>query len=209
LLTLFTSYINGTENNNYKIRWIIYRDQHNITGFERQLPDKKFIQAKSETILNFPIKTIFKTLNNTSSYSQWMYRCIEARLLDQTTEYSKLLYFAQSAPLGSSDRQVILLTKTYKDINRGLITTTVSSLAHESKQLPSNIAIDERVWMINYTGEWSLSTIDSDHTKISYTAYTDPGGFAPEFIVNREVRRVTFETLKGMTDYLLKLKIKS
>jgi hypothetical protein len=202
LLFLTTNAL-GIENNSEEFNWKIYRNENNIIGFERSLPDAKFIETKSEATLNYPIERLLDVLNNPNSYNQWMYRCTEAHLLEQNNDHSRVLYFVQSAPLGSSDRQVILQTNTHTE-TEGTIKTTVKSIAKEEQSLPPYINDDNRVWMVNYQGEWRLSSVDSDHTKVSYTAHTHPGGFSPAFIVNSEIRNVTFNTIQGMIRYLNK-----
>lgn len=51
--------------------------------------------------------------------------------------------------------------------------------------------------MDKFSGKFELKMIDRNHTWVRYTAFSDPGGFAPAFVVKGVIRKVTFDTARN------------
>jgi hypothetical protein len=127
-----------------------------------------------------------------------MYQCKTALPLKQEGELKRVLYFAQGVPLGSPDRDAVIEATMVENLDKGAYVTTLLSIDHHPYQHPKMEGGKKRQRMIEFSGKWDIRMIDRNRTKVIYTAYTNPGGFAPRFIVNRVIRNVSFRSLKGM-----------
>lgn len=176
--------------------WEEYRNENGIIGFERKFHNSKYLETRAETIIDTPIEVILEILEDITSYPRWMYNCKEAILLELNGDSSRVLYLVQEAPLGSPDRDVVITANSSADWNKG--TYTISLQSNDKYQYPKVEVDEKRQRMTEFKGTWELKIIDRNHTKVIYTAFSDPGGFAPGFIVNSMIRKVSFLTLKGM-----------
>lgn len=198
LASLTVASAGASNDNNSHEDWTEYKSDNGITGYELDRPDSKYLETRSEAIIDAPIEVLLEVLKDVPSYQQWMYRCAGALLLKQESELKRTLYFAQGVPLGSADRQVVIDTVTIENLNQGSYITNIHSINHAPFQIPADEDPDERIWMNEFSGKWNLQMLNRNQTKVIYTAYTDPGGFAPGFIVNDVIRDVTFRSLEGM-----------
>jgi hypothetical protein len=179
-------------------QWVQYKNKDGIIGYERQVQRSKYLETRAETIIDAPIEVLLEVLKDIPAYTQWMHKCKEAIPLKQEGELKRMLYFAQGVPLGSPDRDAVIKAVTVEDYDKATSVTTLQSIDHYAGQLPKMENGKKRQRMIEFSGKWELQMIDPGRTKVVYTAYTNPGGYAPKFIVNGVIRKVSFRSLKRM-----------
>lgn len=178
--------------------WKQYKEEDGITGYEHDVQRSKYLETRAETVIDAPIEVLLEVLKDIPSYPQWMHKCKATALLEQEGELKRLLYFAQGVPMGSPDRDAIIEAITVEDWNKGTSVTSLHSIDNHPYQHPKKENDRERQRMIEFSGKWDLQMIDRKRTKVIYTAYTNPGGFAPKFVVDGVIRKVSFRSLKGM-----------
>jgi hypothetical protein len=181
-----------------KAQWTEYKNNDGIVGYEHTVQKSKYLESRAETIINAPIEVVLEVLKDIPSYPQWMYNCVEAIQLKQEGELKRVLYIAQDTPLGWPDRDAIIEALTIENLDNGAYIITLRSIDNYPFKHPQKETSEKRQRMIEFRGLWTLQMIDRKQTKVSYSVYTNPGGFAPGFIVNSEIRKVSFMTLKGM-----------
>lgn len=180
-------------------QWKQYKNEDGIIGYEHNVQRSKYLETRAETVIDAPIEVLLEVLKDIPSYPQWMYQCKTAVPLKQEGELKSVLYFAQGVPLGSPDRDAVIEATIVEDLDKGAYVTTLLSIDHHPYQHPNKEGSKKkRQRMIEFCGKWDIRMIDRNQTKVIYTAFTNPGGFAPRFIVNRVIRNVSFRSLKGM-----------
>lgn len=199
LATLYTSVALCEDVDSSNASWDPYRKEYGITGYERKQDLVKYIETRAETLIDAPAEIILEVLKDVPSYPKWMYKCKEAIELKANADESRMIYIAQGSPLGSPERDVILETKNEVDWDLGRYVITINATTNHSFQHPDAEKRDNRVRMIDFRGKWEFLLVDRTHTRVTYTIYTDPGGFAPGFIVNDMMRDVSFLSLKGLS----------
>jgi hypothetical protein len=179
-------------------QWRQYKNKDGIIGYEREVQRSNYLETRAEAVIDAPIEVLLEVLIDISAYPQWMYRCEEAILLEQKWELKRVLYFVQDVPLGSPDRDVVIEAITAEDWDNGRSVTTLHSIDHHPFQHSKKENSKKRQRMIEFSGKWDFQMIDRNRTKVIYTAHTNPGGFAPRFIVKAVIRKVSFQSLRGM-----------
>jgi len=162
-------------------------------------------------VVDAPIEVLLEVLMDIPSYPQWMYECKQTIPLEQKGDLYRVLYFAQGVPFGSPDRDAVIEAVTVNDWKAGTSVTTLQStdsypfsLESEANKEANQAAggtqyvPPKRQRMIEFSGKWDLRMVDRNRTRVIYTAYTNPGGFAPRFVVNGVIRKVSFRSLKGL-----------
>jgi hypothetical protein len=178
--------------------WKRYKNENGIIGYERSVQRSKYLETRAETVIDAPMEVLLEVLKDIPAYPQWMHKCKEAIPLGQEGELKKVLYFAQGVPWGSPDRDAVIEAITVEDFDKGTCVTILHSIENHPFQRPQKKNGRKRQWMIEFSGVWDLRLIDRNRTKVIYTAYTNPGGFAPKLIVDGVIRKVSFRSLKGM-----------
>ena len=179
-------------------QWQQYKNEDGIIGYERGVQRSKYVETRAETVIDAPIEVLLEVLKDIPAYPQWMYKCKEAIPLEQEGELKRVLYFAQGVPWGSPDRDAVIEAITARDWDKGANVTTLHSIDNHPYQHPKTEHDRNRRRMIEFSGIWDLQMVDRNLTKVTYTAYTNPGGFSPKFIVDGVIRKVSFRSLKGL-----------
>lgn len=196
LLMVLPAMASGTKNSDGQ--WKQYKSEDGIIGYERSVQRSKYLETRAETVIDAPIEVLLEVLKDIPAYPQWMHKCKEAIPLEQEGELKRVLYFAQGVPLGSPDRDAVIEAITVENLDKGSCVTTLHSIENHSFQRPQKKNGRKRQWMIEFSGIWDLQLIDRNRTKVIYTAYTNPGGFAPKMVVDGVIRKVSFQSLQGM-----------
>ncbi len=198
LAVLLTSTAMADSKKNADGQWKRYKNENGIIGYERDVQRSKYVETRAETVIDAPIEVLLEVLKDIASYPQWMHKCKEAIPLEQAEDLKSVLYFAQGVPLGSPDRDAVIEAVTVEDWDKGTCVTALHSIDNHPYQHPKKENDRKRQRMIEFSGIWDLQMIDRNRTKVIYTAYTNPGGFAPKFVVDEVIRKVSFRSLKGM-----------
>jgi hypothetical protein len=185
-----------------KLQWEMYRNEYGITGYERKVNNSKYIETRAEALIDTPIETILEVLKDTTSYPNWMYNCKQAIELENNKSNARLLYIVQGSPLGSPDRDVIIQADSTVDWELGAYIISLQSSQYDLLQHPEITDHFDRQRMTEFRGKWEFHIVDRNNTKAIYTVFTDPGGFAPGFIVNSMMRKVSFLSIKGLIPML-------
>ncbi len=53
-------------------------------------------------------------------------------------------------------------------------------------------------------GRWVLIPVDEEHTKVTYTVKSNPGGSIPKFIAKQRSRDIPYKTLLGLKKMVMK-----
>ncbi len=174
--------------------WKKREEQNGVVGYERKVEGSKYLQTKAETTIDAPMDVLLEVLMDIPSFPQWMHKCKESVPLEKKGDYYRVLYFLQGVPLGSPDRDAVITANTEVDFNAGTSVTTLESIDNHPYK-PEN-ADSNRQRMDKFSGKFELKMVDRNHTWVRYTAFTDPGGFAPAMVVKGVIRKVTFNTVQ-------------
>lgn len=177
--------------------WNEYKRENGLVGYERNVFNSKYIESRAEVVIESPVEVIYQVLKDVDSYPKWMHECKQATLLNEQGS-SMVLYLAQGAPFNSRDRDVVLEATTKENLSNREYTIKFQKVASNSLHHPLDIKRDNRLWMNKFRGSWNLRMVDRDNTKVTFTLFSDPGGFAPGFITNSVTRKASFLSLKGM-----------
>jgi hypothetical protein len=174
--------------------WKKREEQNGVVGYERKVEGSKYLQTKAETTIDAPLEVLLEVLMDIPSFPQWMHKCKESVPLEQKGDYYRVLYFLQGVPLGSPDRDAVITANTEVDFDAGASVTTLESIDNHPYK-PAN-PDSNRQRMDKFSGKFELKMLDRNSTWVRYTAFTDPGGFAPAMAVKGVIRKVSFNTVQ-------------
>lgn len=176
--------------------WKLYKEEDGIKGFEHSVTRSQYLETRAETVIDTPMEVILTILMDIRSYPEWMHACADAIPLEQKDILHRVLYFAQDVPWPSKDRDAIIKADTEMDLDNGASVTTLQSIDN----YPFEGGDKGRDRMVEFSGKWDLRMLDRNRTLVIYTAYTHPGGFAPKGIVNGIIRKVSFNSTRGLIE---------
>lgn len=174
----------------------LYYDENGIKAFKRQHEKSSYLETKGIAIIKSRIEVVSQVLDDIAAYPKWMSDCIEAQLLE-SSDNRQIIYIAQHVPWPVTDRDVIVLAVIDDNWEQGKQTIVIQSIA----DYPGFTPVKDRIRMDKMTGKWELEYVDREHTRVTYTVFSEPGGFIPAAIANTSVKNVpsiSLEFLKEM-----------
>lgn len=173
--------------------WVFRDESEGIRSFRADKPAGQPAEFKAIATLNCRLDIIAVILRDFTNYPHWMPACVEARLLDQTTESDLLLYYRHHAPFPFKDRDAVLhVTTTLDTVNKTLY---IQSRNIDDQRLPFS---DCCVRMTRMEADWTIQYLNEDQTRIEYRLLTEPGGHIPAKYTSQFTAKLPHETLTGL-----------
>jgi hypothetical protein len=149
------------------------------------------------------IDVVYAVLNDIPAATQWMADCKENREIRKIDEHTSVQFNVTRAPWPVSDREALCIVTEKKDEKTGKITFEF----HETND-PSVPVGKGNVRMPEISGQWVLIPVNRNHTKVIYTAKSNPGGSLPKALANMKSKDIPYNTLLGLKMMVKKDKYK-
>lgn len=137
-------------------------------------------------------------LNDVESNHEWMYGCMESRILRRGALGEFLVYHRTAAPWPLWDRDVLIQTRLLQHRD-GSFEVTLTSV--DDPMLP---ALDGVVRMPRLLGSYKLWP-KGDFTAIAFEIDVEPGGTVPIWLVKLVSRNLPLRTLQNLRRRLVAL----
>jgi hypothetical protein len=153
--------------------------------------------------INASIDVVYAVIKDVPAATQWMADCKENREIRKIDEYTSVQFNVTKAPWPVSDREALCLVTEKKDEKTGKVTFEF----HETNDPPVPVG-KGNVRMPEISGQWVLIPINRDHTKVIYTAKSNPGGSLPKLLASSKSKDIPYYTLLGLKMMVKKDKYK-
>ena len=153
--------------------------------------------------IDAPIDVVYAVIKDIPAATQWMADCKENREIRKIDEYKSVQFNVTKAPWPVSDREALCIVTEKKDEKTGKITFEF----HETNDPPVPVG-KGNVRMPEISGQWILTPINRDHTKVFYTVKSNPGGYLPKALANMKSKDIPYNTLMGLKMMVKKDKYK-
>jgi hypothetical protein len=180
--------------------WKLERQTEGLKVYLRDAANSDVKEIKIETTLNASLDAVVSVLKDVPVYSDWVYKCLEARRLEASTNTSSLYYCKLDFPWPMSDRDFIAKSKLRQDPNSRTVYIDVKGLPNYKP------AKSEIVRITDLSIHYELVPLSAKSVKMSYRLHSDPGGSIPAWLVNMVVDNGPTNTVKGMREKLKEAK---
>ena len=150
-----------------------------------------FKEIKIHALFKADIDTFFNKLNNPNTYTDWVYKCTQGKILEKKNKQEFHYYTVSDLPYPAKDRDMVVKCKQWKDENG-------TRFSH-SEADPDFIPLDKDLVRIPYfVSNWKITPLADGMIQVDYTALADPGGSIPVWIVNMAVSSGPFKTMEQL-----------
>ena len=149
------------------------------------------------------IDVVYAVFKDIPAATQWMADCKENREIRKIDEHTSVQFSVTKAPWPVSDREALCIVTEKKDEKTGKITFEF----HETNDPPVPVG-KGNVRMPEISGQWVLTPVNRDHTKVFYTVKSNPGGSLPKSLANMKSKDIPYNTLMGLKMMVKKDKYK-
>lgn len=157
--------------------WELKKEQEGIkiyTG-DKNAGIKKI---KIETTINYPAVNVLEVLKDKEKYTNWVYKCSEAKLLKKVNDNEFYHYQITSAPWPIQDRDMIVHLKISENNETGEYTLTGLGVPDYLPEKSGKVRIK------HYQTLWKITPVTQNSCLVVYEMRVDPGGAIPAWLYN-------------------------
>lgn len=157
--------------------WELKKEEEGIRIYTGD-KDAGIKKIKIETSVNYSAANVLEVLKDKEKYTNWVYKCSEAKLLKKVNENEYYHYQMTSAPWPIQDRDMIVHLKIAENKSTGEYTLTGMGVPD---YLPERSG---RVRIKHYQTLWKITPITQNSCQVIYEMRVDPSGAIPAWLYN-------------------------
>jgi len=183
--------------------WKLALQKDGIEVSTRDVPGSDLDEFIGTTVIEASVNVIEAVIDDVPTAPQWMADCKEARTIRKIDENSSVVLNITKTPWPAYDRETLLISKKQRDAKEGTV-----KFEFHSVNDPAVPVGKKNVRIPAIEGQWVLIPVDEEHTKVTYTVKSNPGGSIPKFIAKQRSRDIPYKTLMGLKKMVKKDKYK-
>lgn len=183
--------------------WKLAIQKDGIDVSTRPVKGSDFDEFMGSADIDASIDVVYAVLTDIPAATQWMADCKENREIRKIDEHASVQFNVTKTQWPVADREALCIVTEKKDEKTGKITFEF----HETNDPPVPVG-KGNVRMPEISGQWVLTPINRDHTKVIYTVKSNPGGSLPKYLANTKSKEIPYKTLLGLKMMVKKDKYK-
>ncbi|MCL1911791.1 MAG: START domain-containing protein [Leptospirales bacterium] len=173
-------------------QWERVKNSNAIEVFVKPVSGSTIKEFKAVTEIQSSISSVIALLDDTNSYTQWMHRCTEAKLLYKKNDFERITYNVASSPWPVDDRDMAVKSVISQNKETAVVTIKLTGLPEYIPAKP------KKVRMVKLNGYWLLEPLGSGRLRVTYRLHSEPGGSVPETLVNSSLVDIPYNTLYNL-----------
>ena len=173
-------------------QWERVKSSNGVEIFVRPVSGSAIKEFRGVTEVQSSISAALAVLEDTGSYTRWIHRCSEAKLLNKKTDYERIIYNVTSSPWPVDDRDIAVKSVISQEKKSAVVTITLTGLPDYIPAKP------KKVRMAKLNGCWILEPLGNGRLRVTYRMHSEPGGSVPEALVNSSLVDIPYNTLYNL-----------
>lgn len=172
--------------------WQFEGDNNGISIYSREHSDG-LVEVRAQMFTPTTYGAFLTLLEDSENVPNWIDNVSHSRVLSQVSPTENIVYTQFTAPWPARDRDMV----TYSKYTLDELGFTLDIEDAPDSALPEQ---DGYIRIRNVDATWTLQKLTNGTTLIEYTAFANPGGILPDWIINnltKESARSTFEGLRA------------
>ena len=178
--------------------WHKKKDHKGIEVYSRKTASSDFRELKSVTYLKTSLNSIVALINDRESYSQWVYKCGEAKTIKKISDSEAIQYQTVIAPWPAENRDFVVNIKLSQNEKTKIVTLKATCNANYIPKAPCHVRITE------FNACWTLIPLKDGTVQLTYQLLVNPGGYVPAWLVNMAAIDGPYETMLHMKEWVFK-----
>ena len=172
--------------------WERVKNSNGIEVSVRPVPGSAIKEFKAVTEVKASISSVIALFEDAGSYTKWMYRCTEAKVLSNKNDYERITYNVTSSPWPVSDRDIAVKSVISQNKSTAAVTIALTGLPEYIPAKPG------KVRMTKLNGYWLIEPLGNGRLRVTYRLHSEPGGSVPESLVNSALVDIPYNTLYNL-----------
>jgi len=178
-------------------RWERVKNENGIEIYTRLVSGSSIKEFFAATVVQGSLSGVLAVLDDTGSYTKWMYRCSHAQLLLKKNESERITYTVTSSPWPVEDRDMAVKSVISQNKRTGVVIVSLAGL-------PGYVPVKSgKVRITALIGYWLLEPLGNSRVRVSYSIHSEPGGSVPDTLVNSSLVDIPYNTLYNLRNMVL------
>jgi ribosome-associated toxin RatA of RatAB toxin-antitoxin module len=190
LLLLFIHIISIFDS--HKQEWELQRNKNNISVYSRPVQGTDIKEMRAVSVINAPVSNVVAMIKDVDYYPNWMYRCSEAKLLEEISETEYIYYTVTSVPWPIKNRDMIIHAKISTDESGGVVHVSLNALPEYLEEKPDMVRIKK------FEGKWTITPLEKGQVKLVNDVLVIPNGEVPDWMINMAAVEGPYGTMEAM-----------
>ena len=182
--------------------WNLEMDKNGIKVYLKELKTKDIKAFRGTVSINASVDSLLAVIMDIDACTDWLQYCENPLILERINFSESYHYLINDLPFPVIDREFILHTKISRNPVSGAITIYSESRPDYCLQLQTSdcqLIKDSCLVLVEHSqGTYLLEAVKKGVTKVTWTQYTNPGGYIPAWLVNKIIRQVAYNTMQGL-----------
>jgi len=179
--------------------WVLRKSKNGISVYTRYAEGSSIKEVRVIDTVKSTYSAEVALLLDTKNFTKWVYHCTTYKVLKSINEQEQYYYLLTSVPFPFSNRDVVTDSKISQD--SATKTVTINTIA-----TPDFLPVVQGVVRIqHYHSIYTLTRLADGKLQIDYTAFGDPGGDIPDWLINANIvvgpYKTTLEMNKRLPQY--------
>lgn len=178
--------------------WVLEKNEDGIKVYLSEMKNSDFKAIKAEAVFEAAPSSAAAVLLDPASYTEWIFHCIESKLLKRISPFELYYYTETDLPWPTSNRDLIMHCRISRNAKTGVVTS-------QSVAKPDYLSEKNGIVRIKQAKiKWTFTPVDNGKMQVKYYCRLNPGGMLPAWLVNMTATSGPYETLKNMQNMLQK-----
>ena len=182
--------------------WNLEMEKNGIRVYLKELQTEDIKAFRGTISINASVDSLLAVIMDIDACTDWLQYCQNPLLLERINFSECYHYLIYNLPFPVVDREFILHTKIKRDHVSGAVTVySISRPDYCLQQQTSDCQLNKDTSLVlvkHSQGSYLLEPVENGITKLTWTQYTNPGGYIPAWLVNQIIRQVAYHTLQGL-----------
>jgi hypothetical protein len=172
--------------------WSLINEKDNIYVYTRLLEDETLKEVRIQFRVQAPMQVFLNTLDHVPTYTSWVYKCAESKLVRKINDFEFYYYVRTDFPFPFVDRDIIIHTTGRIDSNTGIYYA-------RSVGAPTELAVrPDCVRLREFESSWTVRPLQNGYLAATYQVRTEAGGAIPDWLTNLAVSTGPMRTIQGL-----------
>ncbi|MGF1750071.1 START domain-containing protein [Vibrio cionasavignyae] len=169
--------------------WLVSYNQDAITLYKREHKDG-LVEIRVHADVETTFSGFLLLFEDTEHVPTWLHNVDQTKVLSQLSVNENIVYTTFAAPWPALDRDMVTYSRYYQQGKRFVL-----EIRDASDYLAKQAGF---VRITQVKSRWELTKLGGGQVFIMYTAFADPGGALPDWLVNQLAIDGAIETFKGL-----------
>ncbi|MCW8346921.1 START domain-containing protein [Vibrio sp. ZSDZ65] len=169
--------------------WLVSYNQDAITLYKREHKDG-LVEIRVHADVETTFSGFLLLFEDTEHVPTWLHNVDQTKVLSQLSVNENIVYTTFAAPWPALDRDMVTYSRYYQQGKRFVL-----EIRDASEYLAKQAGF---IRITQVKSRWELTKLGDGQVFIMYTAFADPGGALPDWLVNQLAIDGAIETFKGL-----------